>query len=137
MHPAVQAIPAARRNPWAGRVVSLLAVLFLLFDGVIKLLDLAPVADSFTRLGYATSIAPAIGILELACTLAYMVPRTAVIGAILLTGFLGGATATHLRIGDPYFFPLVVGGFVWAGLWLRDGRVRILVSPHAGPAVDT
>jgi hypothetical protein len=116
---------------WAGRTLTALPVLFLLFDGVIKLLNLTPVAESFLRLGYRESVAGAIGVLELLCLAAYVVPRTSVLGAILLTAFLGGATATHLRVGDPLlthvFFPVYVGLMVWGGLFLREGRLPALV----------
>jgi hypothetical protein len=118
------------RSRWAGRVLSGLAVLFLLWDGVIKLLVLAPVAEAFVRLGYPVSLAGAIGTLELACLAIYVVPRTSLLGAVLLTGFLGGAVATHVRVGDPLLthalFPLYVGALVWGGLVLRDQRVRAI-----------
>jgi hypothetical protein len=121
-----------KKTLWAGRVISAVPVLFLLFDGVIKLLNLAPVAEAFTRLGYPYSLAVGIGILELACTALYLIPGTSTIGAVLLTGFLGGAIATHVRIGDPLFshvlFPSYVGAMLWGGLLLRDERLRAFVS---------
>lgn len=115
----------------AGLVMSALAVLFLLFDGVIKLLEIEPVVESFAQLGYPTSLARGIGALELACLALYVLPRTALMGAILLTGFLGGAVSTHLRIVDPLFshvlFPVYVGALVWGGLFLRDDALRALL----------
>ncbi len=114
----------------AGQIVSALPVLLLLFDTVIKLMKIAPVVDGFQRLGYPESLARGIGLLELACVVVYVIPRTAVPGAILLTGFLGGAIATHLRIGDPAFnrtlFPLYVGALLWLGLFLRGARLARL-----------
>jgi hypothetical protein len=118
-------------NPWPGRILSGIPVAFLSFDGVIKLIGIEPVVESFLRLGYSPSVAIGIGLLEIACTVAYVVPRTAVLGAILLTGFLGGATATHVRVGDPLLshvlFPFYVGALLWAGLLLRDTRLRALI----------
>jgi DoxX-like family len=89
------------------------------------------VVEAFNQLGYPVSLAPAIGILELACVVIYVIPRTAVLGAILLTGFLGGAVAIHVRVGDPLFthtlFPIYVGVLVWGGLFLREARLRALI----------
>ncbi len=130
-HSRTQAPPVSKKRLWAGRVITAVPVLFLLFDSVIKLMTLAPVAESFARLGYPASIAPGIGVLELLCIALYVIPRTSILGAILLTGFLGGATATHVRVGDPLFthvlFPSYVGALIWGGLFLRDGRLRVLL----------
>jgi hypothetical protein len=127
------------KSRWAGRILSGLAVLFLLWDGVIKLMALTPVAEAFVRLGYSVSLAVGIGILELTCLAVYVIPRTALLGAVLLTGFLGGAVATHVRVEDPLlthtFFPIYVGALVWGGLVLRDQRVRALTrQAFAGSA---
>ena len=115
---------------WTGRILTAIPVLFLIFDGVIKLLNIKPVSDSFARLGYVTSVALAIGLLELGCLAIYLIPRTSILGAILLTGFLGGAIATHLRVGDPLLshvlFPTYVAAMLWGGLFLRDRRVRAI-----------
>ena len=126
--------PTITPTKWRFRVsfaMSALAVLFLLFDSVIKLLEIGPVIDSFTQLGYPVSLARGIGSLELACLTLCVLPRTAVLGAIVLTGFLGGAVSTHLRIGDPLFshvlFPVYVGLLVWGGLFLRDDTLRALL----------
>ena len=120
------------RREWAGRVLSALAVVFLLFDSVIKLLAIGPVLDSFGRLGYPVGIAMGIGILELACVALYVIRPVAVPGAVLLTGFLGGAVASHVRVGDPLFshvlFPTYVGALLWAGLILRDERLQTLFA---------
>lgn len=122
-----------RRRRIAGRVLSAVPVLFLLFDGVMKLFAPAPVTESFARLGYPAGVALGIGLLELACLALHLVPRTAVAGAVLLTGFLGGAVATHVRVADPLashiLFPVYVAALMWAGLWLRDARVRVLLAP--------
>lgn len=122
----------------AGRVLSGLAILFLLFDSVIKLLVLAPVTESFTRFGFVGSPAFGIGLLELLCTLAYALPRSARAGAVLLTGFLGGAIATHLRLADPWLshtlFPLYVGALLWSGLLLRDRDLRRLLLQRPAAA---
>ena len=92
-----------------------------------KLMKPAPVVQGFAHFGYPESLALSIGILELACTVVYVIPRTSVLGAILLTGYLGGATATHVRIGDPFFVPVGLGVLVWGGLFLRDDRLRALI----------
>jgi hypothetical protein len=116
---------------WLGRIMSALTVLFLLFDGVIHLMQIAPVVESFVQLGYSPSIALPLGIIELVCLILYVIPRTSVLGAILLTGYLGGAVATNARVGYPLFshvlFPVYVGVLLWAGLYLRDGRLRALI----------
>jgi hypothetical protein len=115
---------------WAGRVMSALAILFLLFDAVGKLLRLAPFVEGTTQLGYPASAVLGIGIIELLCLVGYLIPRTAILGAVLLTGYLGGAVATHVRVGSPLFthtlFPIYVGVLIWEGLYLRDPRLRAL-----------
>jgi uncharacterized membrane protein YphA (DoxX/SURF4 family) len=116
----------SKKALWAGRIISALPVLMLVFSGVMKLLKPAPVVQEFGRLGYPEKITIALGIVELSCTLIYIIPRTTVLGAILLTAYLGGATATHVRIGDPFFIPIVLGILVWLGLYLRDPRLREL-----------
>jgi hypothetical protein len=105
-------------------------VLFLLLDGVVKVMKIDPVIDSFTQLGYPASVALGIGLVEIICVMVYLIPRTSAVGAVLLTGYLGGAIATHLRMLDPLFthtfFPLYVAALIWGGLFLRDDRVRAL-----------
>jgi len=118
------------RALWAGRVLSGLAILFLIFDGMIKLPPLDIVTSTMKELGYPTtdSFARLLGAVTLACTALYAWPRTALLGAVLLTGLFGGAIATHLRIDSPLFshtlFGIYFGITVWGGLWLRDERVR-------------
>ena len=121
----------SKRALWAGRIISALPVLFLLMDSVMKFVKLAPVVEATVKLGYsATTIVP-LGIVLLTCTVLYVIPRTSVLGAILLTGYLGGAVATHVRVGDPLFshvlFPVYLGVMIWLGLYLRDNRLRALV----------
>ncbi|MDB5562083.1 MAG: Arginine/ornithine antiporter ArcD [Hyphomicrobiales bacterium] len=115
---------------WTGRGLSGLAVLFLLFDSIIKLIKIDPVTQSMVELGYPDSLARGIGAMELICVALYVYPRTAVLGAVLLTGLFGGAISSHVRIGDPLFshvlFGVYLGLFVWGGLFLRDGRLRSL-----------
>ena len=122
---------SSAKQLWTGRILSTLAVLFLIFDTVIKLMQIQPVKESFVRLGYPTSIAVAIGALELACLTVYLIPRTSVLGAVLLTGYLGGAVATNVRVGTPLFshvlFPVYLGVLLWLGLYLRDEWVRALI----------
>jgi hypothetical protein len=113
-----------------GWIASGLAIAFLIFDGAIKFFPIAPVTDSFTELGYPVALAPAIGTLELAIVALYAVPRSSVLGAVLLTGLLGGAIASQVRIGSPLFshtlFGVYLGTIAWGGLYLRDARVRAL-----------
>ena len=113
---------------WTGRVLSALAAIFLLFDGVIHILRIAPVVEAFAQLGYPLGSAVPLGVIEVICVVLYLVPRTSVLGALLLTGYLGGAIATQLRVGAPLFsttlFPVYVALLIWGGLYLRDERVR-------------
>ena len=123
-------IMTGRTSLWTGRALSGIAILFLLVDGAIKLVPIQPVTDSLHALGYpeSDSFARFLGVVTLVCTALYAWPRTAVLGAVLLTGLMGGAIASHLRLGDPLFshtlFGVYLGLFVWGGLWLRDGRIR-------------
>jgi hypothetical protein len=116
---------------WAGRIVSGLAVLFLTFDASMKVLQLAPAVQGTADLGYPTTVLLPLGLIQVACLLLYLIPRTAVLGAVLWTGYLGGAIATHVRLENPLFthilFPIYVAAFLWGGLWLRDRRVRSLI----------
>lgn len=123
-----QAIPT--KAVWTGWVLSGLAALFLLIDGGMKLWKPVVVVEATRQLGYPESQITGIGVLLLACTLLYVFPRTAIFGAILLTGYLGGAAASQLRIGAGWFnvtFAIMLGVLAWAGLWLRDMRVRRLL----------
>ena len=116
-----------------GRVMSGVVILFLLFDGAIKLLPLPVVTETMDKMGFGASdtLARSLGIITIVCTLLYSVPPTSILGAILLTGYLGGAIASHVRIGSPLFthtlFGLYLGLMVWGGLYLRDGNLRALL----------
>lgn len=116
---------------WAGRVLSGIAVLFLTFDTAIKLLQLPVAVEGTMALGYPESAVFTIGAIELACLIAYLIPRTSVLGAVLWTGYLGGAIATHVRAESPLFshtlFPIYIAALLWGGLWLRDRRTRALL----------
>ena len=115
---------------WVGRVMSALPILFLTADGIAKLIKPVQVVEATVKLGYPESVIFGLGVVLLICTILYAIPRTSVLGAILLTGYLGGATATHVRVGDPLFpilFPGLMGALIWGGLYLRDGRLRELL----------
>jgi len=115
---------------WTGRVLSGLVILFLLMGGVIGLMKIPENVEKFKQYGYPAESGTWIPVTLLTCTLLYAIPRTAILGAILLTGYLGGATATHVRAGEPFFFPIVVGVVAWLGLFLRDSRLRsLLLNP--------
>jgi hypothetical protein len=122
-----QTDPISKKMHWTGYIISALPVLMLIVSGAMKLVKSVPVVEGFIRFGYPESLAFGIGLVELACVAIYVIPRTSVLGAILLTGYLGGATATHLRIGDPFFAPIVLGVLVWGGLFLLDARLRALL----------
>ncbi len=134
MQPVTQTHPVSKKALWAGYIMSALPVLMLLFSAVMKLVNPPPVAESFKHLGLPDSFARGLGVLELCCTLIYVIPRTAVLGAILLTGYLGGAVLAHLRAGDAFFPPVIFGVLVWGGLFLRDPRVRALIPLRRQPA---
>ena len=116
---------------WTGRVLSGLAIVFLLFDGAIKLVPLDIVITTSQQLGIPAELARTLGVLTLVCTILYAIPRTSVLGAILLTGYMGGAIYTHLRAGSPLFthtlFGVYLAVLIWGGLYLRDERVRALI----------
>ena len=120
---------------WGGRLMSGLAVAFLVFDAAMKFTRIAPVVEASGQLGIPLAVNPAIGILLLAFLALYVIPRTAVLGAILLTGYLGGAVALHVRVGNPLLshvlFPIYVGALIWGGLFLRDVRLRALIPLRA------
>jgi hypothetical protein len=113
---------------WVGRVISALMTLFMLLDAGLKIFKVPAAVEGTVRLGYSDGLLLPIGLAALVCVLLYAIPRTAVLGAILLTGYLGGATATQVRVHDPWFiFPVFLGALVWAGLYFRDVRVRGLI----------
>jgi hypothetical protein len=124
----------SNKSLWAGRIISGVTILFLLFDSSVKLMNLPAAAEATVRLGYPARLLLAIGIAELVCVVLYVIPRTSILGAILLAGYLGGATATQVRLEDPwFFFPIVIGMLVWLGLYLRDERLRELVPLRSFP----
>jgi DoxX-like family len=130
MQPATQTAPVSKGMLWTGRILSILAALFLLMDGVGKLIKPAPVVEATVQLGYPESVILGLGIVLIASTLLYLIPRTSVLGAVLLTGYLGGAVSTHVRVGAglfPMLFPVLLGALVWGGLFLRDARLRALI----------
>ena len=128
MNPESPTVPVSKAALWTGRVLTAIPVLMLLMSGVMKLMKPPSVVDGFVKLGFSTGILTGIGILEIVCTLLYIFPSTSVLGAILVTGYLGGATVTTLRVGDPTFWaPAVLGIMAWGGLYLRDPRLRVLI----------
>ncbi|KYF90201.1 hypothetical protein BE17_43925 [Sorangium cellulosum] len=128
---ATRDAPRSRKALWAGRILSGLAVLFLTFDAVGKLLQPREVVEGTTSLGYPASVIFPLGVVQLVCLAFYLAPRTAVLGAVLWTGYLGGAIATHVRVGNPLLthtlFPIYVAALLWGGLWLRDRRLRSIL----------
>jgi hypothetical protein len=114
-----------------GRILSGIAVAFLIFDSVGKLLQVQPVIDGTRELGYPVGVIFGLGVTLASCVLVYVIPRTSVLGAVLLTGYLGGAVATHVRVGNPLLthtlFPVYVAAFIWSGLMLRDVRLRLFL----------
>jgi hypothetical protein len=114
--------------------MSALPALLLLMSAVMKFINPPPVVEGFAHLGLPESLALGLGILELVCTVVYLIPQTSVLGAILLTGYLGGATVTQLRVGDPFLMPVVIGALIWGGLFLRDTRLRELIPLRRQPA---
>jgi len=131
MQSAIQPGTVSRKSLWAGRIITGLVAAFLLFDAVIHLMKPAPVVEGFAKLGFPIRFAIPLGIIELVCVLMYLIPRTSIFGAILLTGYLGGAIAIQLPTGNPFFgevlFPVYIGVFLWGGIYLRDEKLRALV----------
>jgi len=124
-----------RSRLWTGRTLSAIAVLFLTFDATVKLLQLAPAVEATAQLGYKASVLAPLGLIEALCLVAYLVPQTSILGAILWTGYLGGAVASQARVGNPLIshvlFPVYVAALLWGGLWLRDARLRALLPVAA------
>ena len=130
---ATHTAPVATSTRWIGRIVSTLAALFMAFDSVIKLLELAPAVEATTLLGYPVHLVAVIGLIQLGCLAAYVIPRTSLLGAILLTGYLGGAVASQVRAEMPLFpivFPLIMGALLWGSLLLRDEQLRAHLAPR-------
>lgn len=119
---------------WTGRVMSALPVLMVLLGSIMKLMKTAAVLEGFARVGVPERLIVPVGLIEMTCVVVYLIPRTSVLGAILMTGLLGGATITTLRVGDPTFpMPVVLGMLAWGGLFLRDPRLRELIPLRAVP----
>src|SRR5882724_34371 len=128
MRSETKTAPVSMKKLWTGRIISALPVLLLLFSGAMKLLKLPSVMQGFAGYGYPESLIVVIGFLEIACTVVYAIPSTSILGAILLTGYLGGATATNVRVGNPAFImTTILGVLAWVGLFLRDDRLRALI----------
>ncbi len=122
---------------WAGRVLSAVPIALLTLSGVIKLMHEPEFVGKWTGgLGWSESSLTSIALLELLCVALYVVPQTAVLGSVLLTGYLGGAIASHVRIGDPFVIPLVLGVLVWGGIYLRDERLRALLPRRSAPVTQ-
>ena len=133
METAIQTRPAvSNKILWTSRAMRALVVLFLLMDTAIHLAQPAPVVQAMHQLGFAPGAAANLGMLELVLTVLYVIPRTSILGALLLTGYLGGAVAAHMRVGNPvfeaYIFPTLVGALLWGGLLLVDSRLRAIAS---------
>jgi hypothetical protein len=131
MHALTQSESLSRKSLWAGRIISGLITAFMLFDAVIHLMKPAPVVEAFAKLNFPLRFAVPLGIVELICILLYVIPSTSMLGAILLTGYLGGAVAIQLPTGNSFFgeilFPVYIAVFLWGGIYLRDARLRALI----------
>ena len=119
--------PASKALLWTGRVLSALPVLMLTMSAVMKFAKPAMVVEGMTKAGWSEDLLIGLGIVELTCTVLYVMPQTSVLGAILLTGYLGGATATHVRVGEPWYGAVIMGVILWLGLALRDPRLWELI----------
>jgi hypothetical protein len=124
-------LPTPTKMVWVGRIMISVVALFMIFDAVIHLMKIPPVVQAFAELSFPLSLAVILGIIELLCVVLYVIPRTAILGAILLTGYLGGAISIQLRAGNPLFgqalFPVYVGVLAWGGLYLCDERLRAMI----------
>lgn len=133
-----QTATGTKSTIWIGWIMSGIVVVFLLFDGTTKLMMITPVVDATIGIGYPVDVIRPLGIVCLACAILYAIPRTSILGAILLTGFLGGTVASKVRLEDPLFsqvlFGVYVGILAWGGLYLRDSRLRALIPLRRGPA---
>jgi hypothetical protein len=129
---ALKAPARSAKRLWVGRLLSGFAALFLAMDASLKLFAVPEAVEGTVQLGWPASVLLPLGIIQAICLILYLVPRTAIIGAVLWTGYLGGAIATHVRIGNPWFthilFPIYVAVFLWGGLYLRDRRVSVLLA---------
>ena len=119
--------PVSKTMLWISYVVSALPVLLLIMSASFKFIQPAGFAEGVTQMGWDSGKMFYLGVVEISCVVIYLIPRTAILGAILLAAYMGGAVATHVRVGDPFWTQVLVGAFVWGGLWLRDPRVRALI----------
>ena len=130
---AAEPMSRATARTWTGRILSGLAVAFLAMDASMKLFGVKEAVEGTVSLGYPASVLFGLGVVQAICLTLYLIPRTAVLGAVLWTGYLGGAIATHVRVENPLFthvlFPIYVAALLWGGLWLRDSRVRGMLAP--------
>jgi uncharacterized membrane protein (UPF0182 family) len=130
MQSGTQLESVSKGRLWTGRIISALVVLFLLFDSITKVLKVRAVIEASAQLGFPVSAIVTIGVILLVCTVLYVIPQTAVLGTILLTGFLGGAVAANIRIGNPIFntlFPIIFAALAWTGIFLREPRLSTLI----------
>jgi hypothetical protein len=130
MKSTIESVSVSKGSRWAGSIVSAVVVLFMVFDGVTKVMKAQQVMEATARIGFPESTIVGIGAALLVCTALYVIPQTSVLGAILLTAYLGGATAANVRVGSPVFntsFPIIFGVLVWLGLFLRESRLRALI----------
>jgi hypothetical protein len=131
MQTATQHDTISRTAFWSGRIISGLVTAFMIFDGTIHIMKPAPVVQGFAQLGFPIRLAVPLGIVSLTCALLYAIPQTSILGAILLTGYLGGAVAVQVPTQNPFFgeviFPVYIGIFLWGGIYLRDERLRKLI----------
>ncbi len=123
----MQSAPISRGRMWTSIILSAIPVAMLVMSATMKLIKHPQAIEGMPHLGYPMHLLTPLGILELTCTILYVIPQTSVLGAILLTGYLGGATATHVRIGEPWFIPVGLGVVIWLGLWLRNPRLQDLL----------
>ena len=127
MESSTSPTPIPKRTLWTSYVLSAVPVLMLLFSGAMKFIPSPQLNEGFAHLGWPIGLAPVLAVLELGCTIIYLIPRTSVLGAILLTGYMGGAIATHVRIEEAVYLHVVFGVLIWGGLWLREARLRVLI----------
>jgi hypothetical protein len=127
MSSAIEVRPAPKALFWTGWILSVLPALMLVFSGVMMVVKPPFIMEGLAKHGYPEGITLGLGIVLLVSTALYLIPRTSTLGAILLTGYLGGATATHVRVGEPFYFPVIFGAVIWLGLLLREPRLRLLL----------
>jgi len=123
----VQPVANPKWMVWVGWIISVLPAAMLVFSGSMKFMSSPELSQGFRDLGWDEKLAFVLGIVEISCTAIYLIPPTAVLGAILVTGYMGGAIATHVRVGEPFYIQAALGVAFWAGLWLRDSRLRGLL----------